>query len=602
MKKPKLPPLIVKKSPSAYYLYTYKNKWNSQKKRSERISFKKVGTVMSGQKEGRIRWDESFLEDCPELRGFVCERKGTKYSFTPVEDSGMTLSQVLQVRQLHAGATWALDQIVSQTPIGIALKKVFPDRRDYLKILSLAYFIILNRNNNISNYPTFAEVTRLPWAGEVNPSTIGRIFKRIKKDQIEKYFAQVQSALVRQKEKNGDTDKLTLALDSTSISSYSKKLSCVERGRNKDEDNLPQVNLLMLVDSRTALPIFYRYYDGNVPDVQTIRQVIADNARVGLKDVVLVSDKGYCSNKNIDDCLRNNVSFLFNMKCAVKGSAAQQLIDEEAANLRDINRMGDDDTVFQITRKLNWSYEPQPVKGKKSTKKTRDEVSLYWHLYFDPSVWSPAYQGLLEKVHRIMRKLKTKGTLDDNEQCLFEEIFEKKEQDGIISYLPNNEKLDRKLRYKGYRVLLSDEIKDAGKAWNAYQERWIVEDTFKTLKSRLGCSRARVSDDSSLNGKIFIQFLATSISMVIRARLRKYNETCKEGSVQLLYGSDAQILSRLNNIMQTKFQGGYYFGEIAGKRRRLFEALSVPVPDADPERETIYEDYDDEVAQEEAWD
>ena len=47
----------------------------------------------------------------------------------------------------------------------------------------------------------------------------------------------------------------------------------------------------------------------------------------------------------------------------------------------------------------------------------------------------------------------------------------------------STKKVDQKLRYKGYRVLVSDEISDAGKAWCAYQERWIVEDTFKTLIS-----------------------------------------------------------------------------------------------------------------------
>ena len=52
-----------------------------------------------------------------------------------------------------------------------------------------------------------------------------------------------------------------------------------------------------------------------------------------------------------------------------------------------------------------------------------------------------------------------------------------------------------------------------------------------------------------------------------------------------------QVLDSLNNVMQTKFCGGYYFGEIAGKRRKLFEALGVPVPDAEPEKE---QDYDDE--------
>lgn len=305
MSTPKLPPLIIKKSPSAFYVYTYKNKWNSEKARSERVEFKKVGTVVSGQKEGRIHWDEKFLEERPELRNFICERKAKGYVFEPLEkETGLSLKQVLSIKQLHAGATRALDQIVSSSPIGPALKKAFPQKRDYLKILSIVYFIILNENNNISRYLNFAETTRLPWPGALHASTIGRIFRRIKSQQIENYFTEVQKGLLEQKIKANDTDKLTLALDSTSISSYSEKLPNVVRGRNKDEDNLPQINLLMLVDSKTGLPLFYRHYDGNVPDAQTVRRVIADNSRLKLTDVVLVSDKGYSSNKNINDCLR----------------------------------------------------------------------------------------------------------------------------------------------------------------------------------------------------------------------------------------------------------------------------------------------------------
>ena len=171
-------------------------------------------------------------------------------------------------------------------------------------------------------------------------------------------------------------------------------------------------------------------------------------------------------------------------------------------------------------------------------------------------------------------------------------MFEKHEQDDAVSYSIDNKKVDQKLLYKGYRVLVSDEISDAGKAWCAYQERWIVEDTFKTLKSRLGCSRNRVSDNESLTGKTFVQFLATSIAMIVRTRLRKYSEECKKNTaLPMVYDGDCRVLDSLNNVMQTKFCGGYYFGEIAGKRRKLFEALGVPVPDAEPEKE---QDYDDE--------
>ncbi|RHU67372.1 hypothetical protein DXC76_06135 [Burkholderiales bacterium] len=74
------------------------------------------------------------------MRDFICERKGKDYVFTPMNEGGFTLSQAMEVKQLHAGATWALDQLVVQSPIGEALKTAFPQRRDYLKVLSIAYF------------------------------------------------------------------------------------------------------------------------------------------------------------------------------------------------------------------------------------------------------------------------------------------------------------------------------------------------------------------------------------------------------------------------------------------------------------------------------
>ena len=101
MKTPQLPPLIIKKSPSAFYVYTYKNKWDPEKKRSYCASFKKVGTVTSGEKEGRIRWDDHFLAERPELRDFICERKGKDYVFTPMNEGGFTLSQAMEVKQLE---------------------------------------------------------------------------------------------------------------------------------------------------------------------------------------------------------------------------------------------------------------------------------------------------------------------------------------------------------------------------------------------------------------------------------------------------------------------------------------------------------------------
>lgn len=592
MENPKLPPILVNKAGSVYYVYTYKNVWDRELKRSKRGESKKIGKILGGQKDGVICFDESFLQERPEFRSFQVERKGKEYVFTPLNESGTTLTQLQEVKQLHAGATWALDQLVAQSPVGEALKWAFPQRRDYLKILSICYFIILNQDNNISKYETFAEVTRLPWGAPLAPSSISRVFRKIRNQQIETYFSVFRDELLEQQEKYGDKNEITLALDSTSGSNYViNNLLNLERHRYEDEDNLPLINLLALTEYESGIAFFYRAYDGKVPAAKTVSQVISENAGLSLKNVVFVSDKGYSDAKNINDCLRNKLGFLFNVQCAMPDSFAQELIDGEKENLRDLNRMDWLTKVFQITKEINWTFESDLVEGQVTSKKTKESTILYWHIYFNRQFVENARQGLIERIDRVREKIYNGEELDENELMLLEDVFEKHEEGDMISYTISNEKVDQKLRYKGYQMLVSDKISDARKAWCVYQERRILEDTFKTLKSRLSCVRNRVSDNESLIGKTFVQFLATSIEMIVRARLRKYLEEGKASdSLPTDYDPARGILDSLNNVMQTKFCEGYYFGESAEQKRGLFEALGVSVPGPETEKEQDYED------------
>ena len=592
MENPKLPPILVNKAGSVYYVYTYKNVWDRELKRSKRGESKKIGKILGGQKDGVICFDESFLQERPEFRSFQVERKGKEYVFTPLNESGTTLTQLQEVKQLHAGATWALDQLVAQSPVGEALKWAFPQRRDYLKILSICYFIILNHDNNISKYETFAEVTRLPWGAPLAPSSISRVFRKIRNQQIETYFSVFRDELLEQQEKYGDKNEITLALDSTSGSNYViNNLLNLERHRYEDEDNLPLINLLALTEYESGIAFFYRAYDGKVPAAKTVSQVISENAGLSLKNVVFVSDKGYSDAKNINDCLRNKLGFLFNVQCAMPDSFAQELIDGEKENLRDLNRMDWLTKVFQITKEINWTFESDLVEGQVTSKKTKESTILYWHIYFNRQFVENARQGLIERIDRVREKIYNGEELDENELTLLEDVFEKHEEGDMISYTISNEKVDQKLRYKGYQMLVSDKISDARKAWCVYQERRILEDTFKTLKTRLSCVRNRVSDNESLIGKTFVQFLATSIEMIVRARLRKYLEEGKASdSLPTDYDPARGILDSLNNVMQTKFCEGYYFGESAEQKRGLFEALGVSVPGPETEKEQDYED------------
>ena len=77
-----LPPILINKAGSVYYVYTYKNVWDRELKRSKRGESKKIGTILGGQKDGKIRFDEAFLQEHPEFRNYQVERKGKDYVFT----------------------------------------------------------------------------------------------------------------------------------------------------------------------------------------------------------------------------------------------------------------------------------------------------------------------------------------------------------------------------------------------------------------------------------------------------------------------------------------------------------------------------------------
>ena len=315
--KPILPALLCMKSGKIYCLYTYKNSWDEAKKRSfrEKGSTKVVGKITSGDKTGEIEWKEDFIKLYPELDNFKTKRlENGSYEFIPLDkDVQITVKDALSAKKYAAGATWVFDHIIAGTPMAEALKTVFNEYNISKKILSLAYFLNITEGNAMARYECFAEKHRLPWQKVLTPSAITRIFQKISSDKIDRFIS-VLNALTMKRDEKLSTCKYW-ALDSTSISTHSEKLAKSAYGHNKDGDELPQINVLMVVNQSTGEPVYYRTYSGNVPDISTVKYMLQEQARIKLdSNAVFVSDKGYSSIRNINRFYQNRVSFLMNVK------------------------------------------------------------------------------------------------------------------------------------------------------------------------------------------------------------------------------------------------------------------------------------------------
>jgi transposase len=77
-------------------------------------------------------------------------------------------------------------------------------------------------------------------------------------------------------------------------------LNQVMWGKDKEHDQLPQLNLVLVFGEKSNLPFYYRKLPGNITDVQTVKNLIREMQLLGYDKVKLVMDRGFCSPDNIN--------------------------------------------------------------------------------------------------------------------------------------------------------------------------------------------------------------------------------------------------------------------------------------------------------------
>ena len=172
------------------------------------------------------------------------------------------------------------------------------------------------------------------------------------------------------------SEKEYLAFDTTSISSYSELLKQVKYGKNKEDDDLPQINLAMLFGERSLLPLYYRKLPGNTPDVKTIENLLKDIDFLDLEKLKLVMDRGFYSEKTINDLMKHHHKFLIGVK------TSQKIVGRHLNQLRDdlVTRINYNSELHLYVKTFadEWDYtEEKPRLGETVTDKRR----VYIHVY-----------------------------------------------------------------------------------------------------------------------------------------------------------------------------------------------------------------------------
>ena len=412
---------------------------------------------------------------------------------------------VAKTDRLFFGATYLLDQIGEVTGLTADLKTCFPDT--YKQIQSIAYYLVLEDQNPLFRFKKWAAIHRHPYGMDIPSQRSTEIFQSVT-EEAKMHFFRLQGKRRVEKE--------YWAYDSTSISSRSDTLRQVKYGKNKDDDHLPQINLALVFGEESRLPFYYRKLAGNVPDVKTIQELLRELDVLGYEKVKLVMDRGYYSAENINALFKKHLKFLCGTSSAL--SFAREFIREIGSKRDHYEYYNSNLELYVFTKTIAWDYEQErPYKGDV----VKEERRMYLHLYFNPDKFSDDGKAFNRKLDTLKNELLSGHRMPEHEKD-YKKYFEIKETPKRgVSLTVKQDAVDAAHERYGFFVLISNEVKDPVTALSLYRMRDVVEKAFWNVKERLNLKRTMTSSESSLDGKLFVEFVALIYLSFIQKKMEE---------------------------------------------------------------------------------
>jgi len=378
---------------------------------------------------------------------------------------------VTKTARLFYGATYLLDAIGEKLGITEDLKKCFP--KTFKQILSIAYYLILEDKNPLYRFEKWGTLHKHPYGENITSQRSSELFASITEEGKNEFF-RLQGRRRMENE--------FWAYDITSISSCSEYLRQIQYGKNEEDDRLPQLNLALVFGETSCLPFYYRKLAGNIPDVKTVKTLLAELDILGYSKVKLVMDRGFYSEENLNALFREHVKFLIAGRMSL--SFIQQNLEPLYEQFRSYDHFNDKYELYCHTVQTEWNYRQyRPYKGDTVSEPRR----IYVHYY-----------------HNIDR---------------------------------------------------------------AAEE----EKAFGNLKERLNMRRTLVSSEQSLEGKLFVEFIALIYLSYVKKRMQDTG-MFKDYTLQ-------SALDKLDVIECFEHPGQRLLvGEILEKQRKIYEAMDIQAP------------------------
>ncbi|MDQ0414579.1 IS1634 family transposase, partial [Mesobacillus stamsii] len=221
-----------------------------------------------------------------------------------------------------------------------------------------------------------------------------------------------------------------------------------------------------------------------------------------------------------------------------------------------------------VCRTIEWDYEQErPYKGDVLKEKRR----AYLLLFYNPEKAAKDQADMNEYLTGLYNDLKEGRHRDycAKDYSKYFEVTETPKRGRKIE--PKEEAMLAAAKNYGYFALLSNEVKDPYTALSIYRSKDVVEKAFVNLKDRLNFRRIQVSSELSLNGKLFVEFVALIYLSYVKKKMQEANLFEK----WTLQG----LLDELDTIELFEApEHGRILGEVTKKQVEIYQSLEVQPP------------------------
>jgi transposase len=328
------------------------------------------------------------------------------------------------------------------------------------------------------------------------------------------------------------------------------------------------LNLAVVFGQESNLPFYYKKLAASITDSKTLRHLPEDLDIPGYSRVKLVMDPGFYRKDNINSLFQNHVKFLVSAKMSL--IFIQKNLDAVYDTFRSFEQYSEDHERYYQTVRTTWDYtQNRPYKGDTLQESRR----LYIHYYYNIDQAAEDEKNFDRRLIALKQELESGNRVPEHEK-LYQQYFIIKTTPRRVTNVTvsvRDENVSKAKRYYGFFALITNEKMDAITALELYRNKDVVEKAFGNLKERLNMRRALVSSEQSLDGKLFVQFVA----LIYLSYLKKQMQV--KG---LLKNYTLPGLLDTLDVIECFEQPGktLLVGEILEKQEQLYDDLGVVPP------------------------